>query len=184
MRKSQLLQQALLTLSLTLFLFTSICTAQSKRTLMNNTTIKKVLVEQVGELEGEKGSWYFLYNDRVLMVVTDEELNRIRIFTPVTEDDNLSDDNMRKMLEANFHSALDAKYSIFEGFVISVYTHPMTDMSQAQLLDAVQQVYVLASNYGDSYASTTLTEETMTSQDEANNVPSTEKRINEKPRKY
>jgi len=153
---------------------------------MNNTTINKVLVEQMGDIQGEKGSWYFLYNDRVLMVVTDEAVNRIRIFTPVTEDDNLSDEQMRKTLEANFHSALDAKYSIFEGFVISVYTHPMTDMTQEQLLDALQQVYTLASTYGDTYASTSLTEATVISEEQAtiSISPPTEKKINQKPRKF
>ena len=60
------------------------------------------------------------------------------------------------MLEANFHSALDAKYSMFEGFVISVYTHPLRELTRDQFVDAMGQVVNLAQNFGTTYSSTSL----------------------------
>ena len=80
----------------------------------------------------------------------------MRIFTPVTEEKNLEQGQLKKMLEANFHSALDAKYSLYEGFVISVYTHPLKELQNDQLIDAMRQVVVLSRTFGESYSSTGL----------------------------
>ena len=58
------------------------------------------------------------------------------------------------MLEANFHSALDAKYSIWEGVVISVYTHPLKELSSEQFTDALKQVVRLSQTFGTTFSST------------------------------
>ena len=63
---------------------------------------------------------------------------------------------MSRMLRANFHSALDAKYSVYEGFVVSVFTHPLRELTESQLLDAMRQVAKLAETYGTTYSSTGL----------------------------
>jgi len=63
---------------------------------------------------------------------------------------------MKKMLEANFHSALDAKYSLYEGFVIGIYTHPLHQLNENQMEDAMQQVVNLSRNFGTSYTSTDM----------------------------
>jgi len=63
---------------------------------------------------------------------------------------------MKRMLEANFHSALDAKYSLYEGFVIGIYTHPLEELEETQMIDALKQVVNLSKNFGTSYTSTDM----------------------------
>lgn len=123
---------------------------------MSNKKMEKELKKVSQELEGESGNWQILYNDFPLFVLTDESSNRMRIFTPIIEEVELKVGQMKKMLEANFHSALDAKYSLYEGFVIGIYTHPLEELDEKQMIDALKQVVNLSKNFGTSYTSTDM----------------------------
>lgn len=121
---------------------------------MNNKKLEKTLKKITQEIEGETGNWQVLYQEFPLFVLTDEASNRMRIFTPILEEEELKVGQMKKMLEANFHSALDAKYSLYEGFVIGIYTHPLVELNEKQMEDAMSQVVNLSKNFGTSYTST------------------------------
>ncbi len=123
---------------------------------MNNKKIEKSLKKVTQELDGESGNWQVLYNDFPLFILTDESSNRMRIFTPILEEVELKVGQMKRMLEANFHSALDAKYSLYEGFVIGIYTHPLKELDETQMVNAMQQVVNLSKNFGTSYTSTDM----------------------------
>jgi len=123
---------------------------------MSNKKIAKALNKITQELEGESGNWQVLYNDFPLFILTDESSNRMRIFTPIIEEMELKVGQMKRMLEANFHSALDAKYSLYEGFVIGIYTHPLQELDEVQMVDAMKQVVNLSKNFGTSYTSTDM----------------------------
>ena len=139
-----------------LSLLLSLCTAAAGAQNMDNDRIAALLEREVQELEGDPGFWQFVYGERALMLITDPDANRMRIFTPVLEDKYLDEEQLRRMLEANFHSALDAKYALYGGYVISVFTHPLRELSESQLLDALRQVVNLADNFGSTYSSTGL----------------------------
>ena len=78
----------------------------------------------------------------------------MRIFTFVTEASELEGEQVKSMLKANFHSALDAKYALSDGFVISVFTHPLKELTEGQAIDALKQVVMLAYTFGTTYTST------------------------------
>ena len=123
---------------------------------MDNKKMEKIFEKESIYVEGEPGAWMAYFNDHVLLVITDEQNNRMRVFTPIVEEESASISQMSRMLKANFHSALDAKYSVYEGFVVSVFTHPLRELTEAQLLDAMKQVARLAETYGTTYSSSSL----------------------------
>jgi len=131
-------------------------TSAQTQVSMDNPKLKQILNSNSEEIWGEEGSWQFFYGERLLFIVTDEVKNRMRIFTPIIEEKDMENGDIRQMLEANFHSALDAKYCTYEGFVISVYNHPLEELSEQQLIDAMRQVVTLADNYGSSFSSTNV----------------------------
>lgn len=137
-----------------LFLFSfSLLSAQSE---MSNALMHEIFTEEVDEMEGGFGVWQLSYGGRLLLVVTDSSANRMRIFTPVFDQSMMEEGQMEKMLEANFHSALDAKYCLYEGYVVSVYTHPLRELTKEQLIDAMRQVVILADTFGTTYQSTDM----------------------------
>lgn len=123
---------------------------------MDNAKMATIFDQEADLVEGEPGAWQVMYQDRILLVLTDEDNNRMRIFTPILEEKAIDAKEMQKMLTANFHSALDAKYSLYNGYVISVFTHPLGELSRLQLVDAMQQVVNLAETFGTTYSSTEL----------------------------
>jgi hypothetical protein len=123
---------------------------------MDNGRLQTLIEGLSEEIEGEAGYWSFTVASRQVIVVTDEAADRMRIMTPVAEDDQLSAAQVRTLLEANFDRALDARYAIARGYVWSAFIHPLTELTEAEFVEGVGQVVTLADNYGTSYTSTDL----------------------------
>lgn len=123
---------------------------------MSNAKIRIVL-EKVGKIhQGEPGYWQVIYRNRLLLVVTDEAADRMRIVTPVIESEKLEAEDMRMLLEANFESALDARYALYRQYLWSVFIHPLRSLREESLIDAMNQVTRLADTFGSSFSSTDL----------------------------
>lgn len=123
---------------------------------MNNQKLYQILEGTVDSLEGRSGAWQFLYGDRLMILLTDEHHNRMRVITPIMTVDEVSDQQMQEALTANFHTALDAKYAISDELVWSVFMHPLSSLSEDQFLDALLQVYRAAVTFGTTYSSSEL----------------------------
>ncbi len=131
-------------------------TAQAPSPKFNNAKISEILLSVCDSVKGGQGNWQVIYKRRYLFIITDESHNRMRIITPVIEEKKLKKGDLKLLLEANFHKALDAKYSLYNGFLWSVFTHPLGELATDQFKDAMNQVVQLADTYGTSYTSTDL----------------------------
>ena len=182
------MKNSIRSLQLFLFLFSFFCFQNVNAQVdtlstdgMNNKKMDAIFKAVSSEMEGVLGSWQMVYRGGLVLVLTDETNNRMRIFSPVIEEKKLEEGQMREMLQANFHSALDSKYSLYEGFVVSVFTHPLKELTKDQLIDAMDQVVALTITFGDTYSSTGLvfapkTEEEVEEEKE-------KKKLNKKPKK-
>ena len=150
---------------------------------MNNKKMDAIFKAVATEMEGQLGNWQMIYREGLLLVLTDETNNRMRIFSPVIEEKKLKDGQMKEMLEANFHSALDSKYSLYEGYVVSVFTHPLKELTKDQLIDAMDQVMALTITFGDTYSSTGLIFAPKTEEEVDKEKKEKNKKLNKKPKK-
>lgn len=80
----------------------------------------------------------------------------MRIISPITEVTEISSEQILKCMEANFHTALDTKYAISNGVLWSVFIHPLKELSQKQVIDAISQVYSSVRTFGTTYSSSNL----------------------------
>lgn len=119
----------------------------------DNRTLARMLDRVVGDVEGEPGQWTFRYDGVDMMLVTDEEYDRVRIVAHVADGSELTSEHLKTLLEANFNRALDAKYALFRDNVWSVFVHPLTSLSKRQLISAVRQVAALRNTYGTTFSS-------------------------------
>ena len=124
---------------------------------MTNDDLEKIIYVVADSLRGNTGNWQFLIKDRILVCITDERNNRMRIMSPIIEQKKLAYTDMLKLMEANFHTALDVKYAISDEILWSVYIHPLKELSKNEALSAINQVYTAAVTYGTTYNSTNLT---------------------------
>ena len=123
---------------------------------MNNDRLGKLLESVSDSITGVPGNWQFFVKDRLMICLTDENYNRMRIISPIAILEDVHEEELMACMEANFHSALDVKYAISEGVVWSVFIHPLRELSKGQAEDAVQQVYNAAATFGSTYNSTHL----------------------------
>ncbi len=137
-----------------LSLLTSLCYGFSQN--MNPEKLINVIDQEADTLLIEGNSVRFLVNDAMLVCIYDENANRMRIISPIVEREKLGEEELLNALVANFHSVLDVKYALSDEIIWSVYAHPLKELSEAQVVDAIQQVYAAALTFGGSYSSTDL----------------------------
>ena len=105
------------------------------------------------EATGPPGGLEFTH-DRVKMVcISDATHGRMRIIAPVRAVSDLSGSQVAAVLEANYHSALDARYGTSQGIVYAAFIHPLAPLSPEEVWSAVQQVANLVHTFGSTYSS-------------------------------
>jgi hypothetical protein len=85
--------------------------------------------------------------------MSDETADRMRIISAIKEIDELSGAQLIVALEANFHSALDARYAISDGLVYAAYIHPLSSLSETEFRSAIRQVETAQHTFGSTYSS-------------------------------
>lgn len=123
---------------------------------MNNEKLEDIITRVADTVTGRDGQWQFALKDRIFLCITDVNNNRMRIISPITEVDNLSEEEILNSLVANFHTALDVKYAISEERIWAVFTHPLRELTDTQAESAIIQLYNAAATFGTIYSSTNL----------------------------
>ncbi len=59
----------------------------------------------------------------------------------------------KRMLDTNFHSALDARYVTSNGLVYAAYIHPLSPLRREEILSVLRQVAELVKTFGTPYSS-------------------------------
>lgn len=96
--------------------------------------------------------WQLTVANTPVLIVTDPENDRMRALSPVKEVAELEEGALQRMMQANFDSALDARYAIAKDMVWSTYIHPFGPLEKDQLISGIGQVVNLAQTYGTLYS--------------------------------
>ncbi len=123
---------------------------------MNNKQLQEIFENLVHNLEGKDGHWEFTLGDVHCICLTDELHNRMRVMAAIKEHADMSLDEYKRCMEANFHSVLDIKYAVSGNILLAVFMHPLQELTAQQVEDALQQVYSAVMTYGTTYSSSNL----------------------------
>ncbi|QDT96697.1 type III secretion system chaperone family protein [Gimesia aquarii] len=123
------------------------------KTALNAQSISELIDEVCTLVEAGEGCWKVEYGKRILFLIVDADHDRVRIMTPILKEEDLEEDDLWDVMEANFDRSLDARYAIGDGLLWSVFLHPLTDLSRNLFLDGLDQVVTLANNFGGSFCS-------------------------------
>lgn len=86
-------------------------------------------------------------------IVADAQANRMRILVPIASVAGLSEADLLRLMQANFDTALDARYAVANERLWSVYIHPLAELERSQFVSGLAQTVTLARNYGGTYSS-------------------------------
>lgn len=95
----------------------------------------------------------FIIDGTELVFVSDPVHNRMRLMSRIGPAEALTAEQLMRIAQANFDTALDARYAVAQGQLWSVYIHPLAELTESQLIEAVGQVVNAASSFGTSYSS-------------------------------
>ena len=95
----------------------------------------------------------FAVNGIGLLLVYDINADRMRVIAPVAEAGGLAAEQLTRLMQANFDSALDARYALAKGYLWAAFMHPLSTLDGAGFGAGVAQTVNLVTTYGTSYNS-------------------------------
>lgn len=123
---------------------------------MDNAHMHDILQRIDPELQGQLGSWLLQYETLQVQVITDENADRMRVIVPIVKVEDMGKDELIRLMQANFDSALDARYSVANGVVWSVFIHSLSILSDEEFVSGFAQAVTAASTFGSTYSSGAL----------------------------
>jgi len=97
-------------------------------------------------------AFQFTIQDVPVIVITDPRADRMRAMVPIRSIDGLDAEELMRLLQANFDSALDARYAVAQGRLWGVYIHPLSPLEPAQFVSGLAQTVNVALTYGQTYS--------------------------------
>ncbi|MEM8775251.1 MAG: hypothetical protein AAGF53_09465 [Pseudomonadota bacterium] len=97
-------------------------------------------------------AWQLQIAEVPILIITDEFSDRMRAMVNVTAASEITDEQMVRMMQANFDTALDARYAIAKGVVWSTFIHPLRALEKDQLISGLGQVVNLKQSFGTLYS--------------------------------
>ncbi|WP_164661831.1 hypothetical protein [Tropicibacter sp. Alg240-R139] len=87
-----------------------------------------------------------------IIVVTDANADRMRAMVPIRRAKDLTEQDMQRMMQANFDTALDARYAIANGTLWAAFIHPLSPLEKDQFISGLAQTVNIAKTYGTLYS--------------------------------
>ena len=112
------------------------------------------MIDEDAEITGNGAN--FSVDDTPVRLVFDVNADRMRLFTRVASSDDLSGAQLERLMQANFDTALDARYAIAGGQVWSTFMHPLISLTEEDFVSAIAQTVTLVRTYGTTFSSGAL----------------------------
>ena len=109
-----------------------------------------------GEAERNGNNWQFTLDETMILVVTDATAGRMRIITPIAQTLSLPEGAMERLMQANFDTALDARYAVGQGLVWGAFVHPLDSLTTRDFASGILQTKSLADTFGTTFSSGVL----------------------------
>ncbi|MEO0818641.1 MAG: hypothetical protein AAFX86_15220 [Pseudomonadota bacterium] len=88
-----------------------------------------------------------------LQLVFDTNADRMRVMLPITAASDLDAAQLERLMQANFDSALDARYAIAQGAVWAVFLHPLSSLTTEDFASGIGQSVNLVRTFGTTFHS-------------------------------
>ncbi len=139
--------------SLAILLLWAAAAAGMAQEPMTQQRLHQIIAETGRNVRVEGNVAVFQYGEVKLLCISDPNADRMRIIAPVKRVDEATPEEILAAMQANFHSALDARYAISQGVIFAAFIHPLSPLTADQVVSAIRQVASARATFGDSYSS-------------------------------
>lgn len=139
-------------LATVMFLLPATANAQDTEPPMSLERMGNIVLAIDPEARVAGSGFTFSIDDIPVLIVTDVAANRMRAMVPIRSADGMTTEEMMRVLQANFDSALDARYAIAQGRLWGTFIHPFAQLEKDQLISGLAQTVNVAKTYGTLYS--------------------------------
>ncbi len=140
-------------LALVVLLLPVAAPAQEAEPHMTLPRMAEIVLALDPEARTTGNSFEFQIDDIPVLIVFDIRANRMRAMVPIRSADGMTPEEMQRVMQANFDSALDARYAVAQGRLWGIFIHPFKELERDQLISGVAQTVNVAKTYGTLYTS-------------------------------
>jgi hypothetical protein len=115
--------------------------------------LSELLAQVTEDFRQSPTHWQFIHDGIPMACLTDPGYDRMRFIAPITELSDIDDATKDAVLEANFHTALDARYGSSNGLLFAAFLHPLSSLEDALARSALDQVASLVHTFGSQFTS-------------------------------
>ncbi|MEM9552247.1 MAG: hypothetical protein AAGA05_13795 [Pseudomonadota bacterium] len=126
--------------------------AQDAEPPMTYERLGKIIFALDPDARPEGPTFQMTVADMPILIVTDARADRMRAMVPIRDAQDLSSEDLQRMMQANFDTALDARYAIAGGRLWAVFIHPLAPLEKDQFISALGQTVNVARTYGTLYS--------------------------------
>ena len=105
------------------------------------------------DIKRDTNIWQFTLAKHQVFVITDPIAERMRIMVPIGDAKALDQALLTRLMQANFDSALDARYAVAQDVLWGVFIHPLTSLDEKGFVSGLAQAIAVADNFGSSFSS-------------------------------
>ncbi len=118
---------------------------------MTMDRLARIMAALDPDAQAQGNSIELTIDDVPVLIVADPSADRMRAMVPIRSADGLSDEEMRRLMQANFDTALDARYAVAQGRLWGVFIHPLSPLKRDQVISGIGQTVNVAKTYGSLY---------------------------------
>ncbi len=119
---------------------------------MTMDRLAKIVLALDPEAIRQGAAMQFTIQDIPVVLIADPRADRMRAMVPIRSAEGLEPDELMRLMQANFDSALDARYAVAQGRLWGVYIHPLSPLERDQLISGLAQTVNVALSYGQTYS--------------------------------
>ncbi|MEM8786882.1 MAG: hypothetical protein AAGE76_01330 [Pseudomonadota bacterium] len=109
------------------------------------------------EAQSAGNTFQMIIDDVPVLIVTDPLADRMRAMVPIRSTEGMTAEEVMRVLQANFDTALDARYAVARGRLWGTFIHPLSPLEKDQLISGLGQTVNIAKTYGSLYTGGALT---------------------------
>ncbi len=141
-----------LTLSLiTVFFTMSASYAQEPEQPMTLERMSEIVLSLDENAQSNQNMFQMTVQDVPVLIITDEQSDRMRAMVPIRSAEGMTHEEITRVMQANFDTALDARYAIAQNRLWGVFIHPLSRLNKTQFISGLGQAVNIAKTYGTLY---------------------------------
>jgi len=133
------------------FLMVMCTAAQAQDAPMTVERMAQIVADLDPDATVTASGFELVLEDIPILIVVAPGADRMRAMVPIAGIEDVSPEEMLRMMQANFDTSLDGRYAVAQGRVWGVYIHPLASLEREQFLSGIAQTVNLARTYGSLY---------------------------------